>query len=176
MLSIKLFRLVICLFWFNRNIETRCFTIEAKQTRQTVSKQTVTNRNNPTFSEKNTKLCSLSNCFGCSSVCFGSIETLKLSLSVQKRNNRNKRFASDSAAASFGSIVGCFELKLVFEGHPSQNVYISQILPFPLAWRSRSPPGCWVRIWSTRLSYHFSLKHAKISVKLTSSSATQRLN
>jgi hypothetical protein len=31
MLPIKLFRLVFCLFWFNRNIETLCFGIEAKQ-------------------------------------------------------------------------------------------------------------------------------------------------
>ena len=28
MLPIKLFRLVYCLFWFNRNIETLCFCIE----------------------------------------------------------------------------------------------------------------------------------------------------
>ncbi len=41
---------------------------------------------------KNTKICSLSNCFGWSSVCFGSIETSKLSVSVKKRNNRNKLF------------------------------------------------------------------------------------
>jgi hypothetical protein len=31
---------------------------------------------------KNGKICSLSNCFGWSSVCFGSIETSKLSVSV----------------------------------------------------------------------------------------------
>ncbi len=48
-----------------------------------------------------------------SSVCFGSIETSKLSVSVQKRNNRNKRFVSDSAETSFGSSFGCFESKLV---------------------------------------------------------------
>ncbi len=35
---------------------------------------------------------SLSNCLGGSSVCFGSIETSKLSVSIQKRNNRNKLF------------------------------------------------------------------------------------
>jgi hypothetical protein len=40
MLSIKLFQLVYCLFRFNRNIETLCFGIEAKQFKQTVSKQT----------------------------------------------------------------------------------------------------------------------------------------
>jgi len=31
MLPITLFRLVFCLFWFNRNIETLCFGIEAKR-------------------------------------------------------------------------------------------------------------------------------------------------
>jgi hypothetical protein len=41
-----------------------------------------TNRNNPKFSEEKKKICSLSNCFGWSSVCFGSIETLKLFVSV----------------------------------------------------------------------------------------------
>ena len=35
MLPIKLFRLVSCLFRFNRNIETLCFGIEAKQPKQT---------------------------------------------------------------------------------------------------------------------------------------------
>jgi hypothetical protein len=55
MLSIKLFRLVFCLFRFNQHIETLCFGIEPKQPKQTVSKQTKTNRknrNNPKFSEK----------------------------------------------------------------------------------------------------------------------------
>jgi hypothetical protein len=77
------------LFWFNQNIETLCFGIEAKQPKQTVSKQTEKKtkknkkkRKNPKFSLKNSKICSLSNCFGWSSVCFGSIETLKLSVSV----------------------------------------------------------------------------------------------
>ncbi len=41
---------------------------------------------------KNTKICSLSNCFSWSSVCFGSIETLKLSVSVKNRNNQNRLF------------------------------------------------------------------------------------
>jgi hypothetical protein len=35
MLPIKLFRLIFCLFRFNRNIETLCFGIEAKQLKQT---------------------------------------------------------------------------------------------------------------------------------------------
>ena len=128
MLHIKLFRLVSCLFRFNRNIETLCFGKEAKQSKQIVSKQIKTNRKkqkkidkqkkskkqrNPKFSVKNSKMCSLSNCFGWSPVCFGSIETSKLSVSVQKRNNRNKRFVSDSAETSFGSSFGCFESKLV---------------------------------------------------------------
>jgi hypothetical protein len=35
MLSLKLFRLVFCLFWFNRNTATLCFGIEPKQPKQT---------------------------------------------------------------------------------------------------------------------------------------------
>ncbi len=35
MLSIKLFRLLFCLFRFSRNTETLCFGIEAKQLKQT---------------------------------------------------------------------------------------------------------------------------------------------
>jgi hypothetical protein len=68
---------------------------------------------NPKFSVKNSKICSLSNRFGWSSVCFGSFETSKFSGSVEKRNNRNKCFVSDSAETSFGSSFGCFESKLV---------------------------------------------------------------
>ncbi len=45
--SIKLFQLVFCLFQFNRNIETLCFGIEAKQLKQIISKQTKTNRKKP---------------------------------------------------------------------------------------------------------------------------------
>jgi hypothetical protein len=50
---------------------------------------------------------------GWSSLCYGSIETSKLSVSVWKQNNRNKRFVSDSAETGFGSSFGCFESKLV---------------------------------------------------------------
>ncbi len=64
--SIKLFRLVFCLFRFNWNIEIICFSIEAKQPKKTV------------IFWKNTKICSISNRFGHFSVCFGSIETPKL--------------------------------------------------------------------------------------------------
>jgi hypothetical protein len=39
-LSFKLFGWVLCLFRFSRNIKTLCFDIEAKQPKQTVSKQT----------------------------------------------------------------------------------------------------------------------------------------
>ncbi len=106
------------------NHRNSLFRQEAKQPKQTVAKQTVLkqtekneknrkNRKNPKISVKNSKVCSLSNCFGWSSVCFGSIEKSKLSVSVQKRNNRNKRFVSDSAEISFGSTFGCFESKLV---------------------------------------------------------------
>ena len=51
MLYIKLFWLVFCLFRFNQNIEIVCFGTEAKQPKQTVSKQTEKNENN----EKNEK-------------------------------------------------------------------------------------------------------------------------
>ncbi len=44
MLSFKLFGLVFCLFRFNRNNETFCFCIEAKQPKQNVLKQTEKNR------------------------------------------------------------------------------------------------------------------------------------
>jgi hypothetical protein len=50
MLSIKLFQLVFCSCF--GSIKTLCFGIEAKQLKQTVSKQTETNRKNPKFSEK----------------------------------------------------------------------------------------------------------------------------
>jgi hypothetical protein len=83
--------------------------IETTETNRTVSKQTETTLN----FLKNTKASSLSNCFGWSSVCFGSIETSKLAVSVKKRNNRNKHFASDSAETSFGSSFCCFESELV---------------------------------------------------------------
>jgi hypothetical protein len=45
MLSFKLFRLVFRLSWFNRNIETLCFGLEAKQPKQTV-------RNKPKQTDK----------------------------------------------------------------------------------------------------------------------------
>ncbi len=48
------------LYWNNRNKED-CLE---------------TNPNNPKFSRKYSKICFLSNCFGCSSIFFGSIETL----------------------------------------------------------------------------------------------------
>jgi hypothetical protein len=82
MLSIKLFRLFFCLFRFNRQNSLFCFGIDVRQPKLTVLKQTKTNRNNPKFSEKNSKIWSLSNCFCCSSVCFGLIETPKISVSV----------------------------------------------------------------------------------------------
>ena len=70
MLPIKLFRLAFCLFRFNRNIENLCFGIEAKQPKQTVSKQTEKNpktwknrkkRKNSKFSVKNSIFSSLWN-------------------------------------------------------------------------------------------------------------------
>jgi hypothetical protein len=85
--SFKLFGLVFCLFRFNRNIETLCFCIKAKQPKQTVSKQTENKeKTGKTLNFKNTKICSLSNYFDWSSVC---------------------------AETGFGSSFGCFEWKLV---------------------------------------------------------------
>ncbi len=55
-------------------------------------------------------------CFGLFrsvSVSFDFTETPKLAVSILKRNNRNKRFVSNSAETSFGSSFGCFESKLV---------------------------------------------------------------
>ena len=130
-------------------------------------------------------------CLGGSSVCFGSIATSKLSVSVYKRNNRNKlflnkpkktrkklkkpkkpkkpkifckklqnmlpiklfqlvfclfrfnrnietlcfgteakqpkRFVSDSAETSFGSSFGCFDSKLVSQGHPTSNAQMANL-------------------------------------------------
>jgi hypothetical protein len=91
MLSFKVFRLVFCLFRFNQNIETLCFGIELKQPKQTVSKQTETNRKNPKFSEKITKLLSI---------------TLFWLLFCLFRFNRNNE-------TSFSSSFGCFGSKLV---------------------------------------------------------------
>ncbi len=73
-----------------------------------------TNQNNPKFSE---------NCLGWSSVCFGSIETSKLSVSIQKRNNRNKRFVSYSAETSFQFQL--FRIETSFEGHPRPRVSLT---------------------------------------------------
>jgi hypothetical protein len=74
--------------------------IKTTETNRTVSKQTETNRNNPKFSE-NTQICSLSNCLGWSSVCFGSIETFEilcfgteakqLNQTVSKQTEKNQK-------------------------------------------------------------------------------------
>jgi hypothetical protein len=45
--------------------------------------------------------------------CFGYIETPKQSVSMLKRNNRNKRHVEASAETSFGSSFGYIETKLV---------------------------------------------------------------
>ncbi len=62
---------------FRYRTETNYF-----ETNQSKPKQTEINRNNPKFFEKQNKICSLSHCFGCFSVCFGSIETPKFSVLV----------------------------------------------------------------------------------------------
>jgi hypothetical protein len=84
MLPIKLFWFVFCLFWFNRNIETLCFgketkkpnklfrkknEIKLKKTEKPEKTKKLKNRKNHKFSVKNSKICSLSNCFGLFSVC-----------------------------------------------------------------------------------------------------------
>ena len=69
--------------------------------------------------------CEFSVCFGLPSVCFGSIKTPKLAVSVQERNNRNKSFVSDSAETSFGSSFGCFESKVVSKDTLLQTIQIS---------------------------------------------------
>jgi hypothetical protein len=53
-----------------------------KQKKQKNEKKEEKKRKTPKFSVKNSKICSLPKCFGWSSVCFGSIETSKLSVSV----------------------------------------------------------------------------------------------
>ncbi len=68
-------------FVSNETLKLSVFAIEPKQPKQTVSKQTKTNRNNPIFCEKNTKICSLSHCFSVAHL-FVSQETPKLSVSV----------------------------------------------------------------------------------------------
>ena len=69
-LSFKLFGWVFCLFRINQNSLFRYRSETTVTPKQTVSKQTETTLN---FRE-NTKICSLSNCFGWSSIYFGSIE------------------------------------------------------------------------------------------------------
>ncbi len=80
MLSIKLFWLVGLLFVsVQSNHRNSLFRYRSETTETNCFE---TNTNNPKFSGKNANVCSLSNCFGCSYVCFGSIETPKLSGSV----------------------------------------------------------------------------------------------
>jgi hypothetical protein len=78
MFSIKLFRLVFCLFRFNRNIETLCFHIELKQT---VSKQTETTL---IFFEKIPKY-ALFHTILVAFDCFGSIETPKFCVGIEPK-------------------------------------------------------------------------------------------
>ncbi len=73
-----LFRLCFCLFCEAENKKIQFVSvfrtfIKTTETNRTVSKQTETTLN----FLKNTQICSLSNCFGWSPVCFGSIDTSK---------------------------------------------------------------------------------------------------
>ncbi len=98
-LSFKLFGWVFCLFRINRNSLLRYRSETTETPKQTVSKHTEKTENKPkkpeknkkktekteknhTFSVKNCKTCALSHCFGWSFVCFCSIETSTLSVSV----------------------------------------------------------------------------------------------
>jgi hypothetical protein len=70
----------------------RCFEPTVYQNKR--NKQNCFNKLKPTGTTqnflKNTKICSLSNCFGWPSVCLGSIEILKLSVSVYSRSETTK--------------------------------------------------------------------------------------
>ncbi len=97
-------------------------------------------------------------CFGWSSVCFGSIETPKLAVSVLKQNNRNKRFVSDSAETSFGSSFGCFESKLVSKDTLIPSYFSSIICNFITAslWGGSDFVGFIFRIGlGSQENYHY---------------------
>ncbi len=83
--------------------------IKTTETNRTVLKQAKTTLN---FLE-NTKICSLSNCFGWSSVCFGSIKTLKLSVCHR----------------SITTETNCFETNC-FETNPNKPKQTGKILNF----------------------------------------------
>jgi hypothetical protein len=68
MLPIKLFRLVFCLFRFNRNIETLYFGIEAKQPKQTFCSDSADT--------------SFGSSFGCFASKLGSKDTLAGTVSI----------------------------------------------------------------------------------------------
>ncbi len=92
------------LFWYtSETTKTNCFETNRKKPEKTQKKKKTGKTLN--FRFKKSKICSISNCFG-------SIETSKLSVLVQKRNNRNKRSVSDSGETSFGSSFSCFVWKL----------------------------------------------------------------
>ncbi len=112
MLSIKLLQLVLCLFWFKRNIESHSFGIEAKQPKQTVLKQTETIWNNPKFSETKFKICSISYCF--------LIALLFVSVQSKHRNSLFRYRSEKTKTNILFQIVpklvfGCFESKVVLK-------------------------------------------------------------
>jgi hypothetical protein len=70
-------------FWYrSETTETNVSKQTEKNGKNEKTKKIEKNRKNPKFSVKNDKICSLSNCFGWSSVCFSSIKTSKLSVLV----------------------------------------------------------------------------------------------
>jgi hypothetical protein len=110
MCSFILFGLVLCLFRFNRNIETFCFDIEAKQLKQTgkIGKKTEKPKN---FLKKIPK--------------YAPYQTVSVGLMLVSVQSKHRNFlfryrskTADtnvfySAETSFVSSFGCFESKLV---------------------------------------------------------------
>jgi hypothetical protein len=110
MLSFKLFGLVFCLFRLNRNIKSLCFGIEAKQPKQTVSKQTENNRKKP---EK--------------------------TLNFLKKYQNMFRYRSETTEKNVlfrivPKLVAVVRIETSFEGHPTLNIeYTPQVGSHPLS-------------------------------------------
>jgi hypothetical protein len=108
MLSFKLFGLVfcLCLFRFNRKIETLCFGIEAKQPKETEKKQNTGKTLHFLKKYQNMLPIKLFRLVFCLFGFNRNIETLCFDI---EEKQQNKCFVSDSAETSYG----CFESKLV---------------------------------------------------------------
>ncbi len=116
MLSIKLVRLVYCFFWFNRNIDTRCFGIEFETTETNCSETNWYKPKQPettqTFMKKYQYMLSIKffRLVFCLFRFNRSTETLCFGIEAKQSK---RTFVSDSAETCFGSSFGCFESKLV---------------------------------------------------------------